>query len=1138
MKKLLIANRGEIAIRIGQTAKDMGYRTLAVYPEDDAGCLHVRKADESAQIAGVGARAYLDMEEVLNAARSTGATAIHPGYGFLSENADFAAAVEQAGLVFVGPTPEQLNTFGNKAGARALAAQLDVPLVPGTHQDTSLKQALAFRGEHPGKGIVIKAISGGGGRGMRIIETQEDIEKPYERCRSEAGLAFGDERVYVELLIPKARHIEVQILGDGRGQVIHLWERDCSAQRQNQKIIEIAPCPSLPEETRQALLHASVRMASHASYRGLGTFEFLVNADDPSEFYFIEANARLQVEHTVTEAVTGIDLVEQQIRVAEGATLDDLGLSEPPAYEGFAIQCRINMETPGKKGLFKPTGGAISAFETPTGPGIRVDTFAYRGYETSTRYDSLLAKLIVHSRQPSFAACVNKTLDALRDFCLEGFAVNTRFLSSLIDSEAFARSEITTRYIDQNLSTLVQEPSANKEPSANQEPSAHKEPSASQEPSARKSKSGLAGTRLNTSDPLAVLALGKSEVSVAQESVTTLSADIEGPAGSTPVPAPLQGTIIELQVREGQLVHQGQELIVMDAMKMEHVIQAPVSGEVLMVTAEPGDAILEDHPLLFIAEKAVSAGAAQQTIEQDMDYIRPDLQEALTRHGYKQDRNRQAAVARRRKTGHRTVRENIKDICDPGTFVEYGSLAIAAQRRRRTVQDLMENTPGDGMVTGIGSVNQDLFPGQDVQCIVMSYDYMVLAGTQGLQNHRKKDRMFELAGQLQLPVILIAEGGGGRPGDTDGAGIAGLDCLAFQLYGGLSGLVPRIGITTGRCFAGNAVLLGSSDLIIATEDSNIGIGGPAMIEGGGLGVFKPEEVGPMAVQVPNGVVDIAVRDEAEAVTAAKKLLSYFQGATQTWTCQDQRKLRFAVPENRLRVYDMREIIRTIADDDSVTELRREFGIGIMTCLVRIEGRPVGIFANNPVHLSGAIDSDAADKAARFIQLCDAFDIPIVSLVDCPGIMVGPEIEKTALVRHAARLFVISTSITVPLMSVVIRKGYGLGAQAMTGGGFKASTFTVTWPTGEFGGMGLEGAVKLGYRKELEAITDPQERLEEYEKRVALMYERGKAVNFATAFEIDEVIDPMATRQWIMAGLKSAPEPEPRAGKKKPFVDTW
>ncbi|MEK9749844.1 MAG: carboxyl transferase domain-containing protein, partial [Pseudomonadales bacterium] len=608
--------------------------------------------------------------------------------------------------------------------------------------------------------------------------------------------------------------------------------------------------------------------------------------------------------------------------------------------------------------------------------------------------------------------------------------------------------------------------------------------------------------------------------------------------GMLAVRAPLQGTVIEWLVKEGDEVFEGQQVAIMDAMKMEHVIQAPQSGTIETLNADLGAAIFENHPLVILAPGAVSVSATNTEEALDLDYIRPDLAEAYERHSFGLDENRPEAVAKRRKTNHRTARENLSDICDPGTFVEYGSLAIAAQRRRRTVDDLMRNTAGDGMVTGIGSVNSELFPDQNTQCVLMSYDYMVLAGTQGLQNHRKKDRMFEIAEKLKLPIILIAEGGGGRPGDTDGAGIAGLDCLAFQLYAEMSGLVPRIGITTGRCFAGNAVLLGCSDIVIATQDSNIGIGGPAMIEGGGLGIFTPDEVGPMSVQVPNGVVDIAVEDEFEAVQVAKKLLSYFQGPLTEWECDDQRKLRFSVPENRLRVYDIRDIIHLIADKDSVLELRPHFGIGMITAFIRVEGQPMGLIANDPIHLSGAIDSDGADKAARFMQLCDAFDLPIVSLVDCPGIMVGPEIEKTALVRHASRVFVTCTSLTVPLFAFVLRKGYGLGAQAMTGGGFKASAFTVTWPTGEFGGMGLEGAVKLGYRKELEAIEDTEERRLEYEKRVAQMYDRGKAVNFATAFEIDEVIDPKDTRHWIMAGFKSMPKPIPREGKKRPFIDTW
>jgi acetyl-CoA carboxylase carboxyltransferase component len=557
-----------------------------------------------------------------------------------------------------------------------------------------------------------------------------------------------------------------------------------------------------------------------------------------------------------------------------------------------------------------------------------------------------------------------------------------------------------------------------------------------------------------------------------------------------------------------------------------------------MLNCTPGDAVSEGHALLFIEPGEVIMQNAALVEALDPDLIRPDLAESNARHALGQDASRPEAVARRHGTHHRTARENLADLYDTDSFVEYGALTIAAQRRRRNVDDLMQNTPADGMVTGMGSVNGELFPGQETQCILMSYDYMVLAGTQGAQNHRKKDRMFELAETLKLPIILLAEGGGGRPGDTDGLGIAGLDCLAFSLYGKLSGLVPRIGITSGRCFAGNAALLGASDVVIATRDSNIGMGGPAMIEGGGLGIFTPDDIGPMDVQSANGVVDIVVDDEAQAMQVAKQYLSYFQGRLSTWEAPDQRKLRAIIPENRLRIYDIRELIQTLVDVDSLLELRAQFGLGMITAFARIEGRPVGIIANNPAFLSGAIDSDGADKAARFMQLCDAFDLPIVSLCDTPGIMVGPESEKTALVRHAARMFVTGSSITVPLFTIVLRKGYGLGAQAMAGGGFKASVFTVTWPTGEFGGMGLEGAVKLGYRKELAAIEDPDERAKAFEARVESMYQHGKAVNYATAFEIDDVIDPVASRHWIMAGLKATPAPVPREGKKRPCIDTW
>ncbi len=414
----------------------------------------------------------------------------------------------------------------------------------------------------------------------------------------------------------------------------------------------------------------------------------------------------------------------------------------------------------------------------------------------------------------------------------------------------------------------------------------------------------------------------------------------------------------------------------------------------------------------------------------------------------------------------------------------------------------------------------------------------MLAGTQGKKGHEKKDRMFKLAEQWRMPIVLFAEGGGGRGSDTDSIGVGSLQLDTFHRFARLSGLVPLVGITSGRCFAGNAVLLGCCDVVIATANSTIGMGGPAMIEGGGLGVYRPEEVGPMSVQVPNGVVDIAVEDEIEAVDVAKKYLSYFQGPLTEWTCPDQRKLRHAVPPNRLRAYDMRTVIETMADDGSFLEIRKGFGHGMITALIRIEGRPIGVVANNPLHLAGAIDSPAADKGARFMQLCDAHDIPLLFLCDTPGNMVGPEHEKTALVRHCCRSYLVGANVSVPTFTVVIRKAYGLGALGMAGGSFHASIFAISWPTGEFGGMGLEGQVKLGRRKELAAIEDPEERLKTYENYVAQMYERGKALNTASLFELDNVIDPADTRKWVIAGLNSVPPPSPRTGKKRPFVDGW
>jgi acetyl-CoA carboxylase carboxyltransferase component len=602
--------------------------------------------------------------------------------------------------------------------------------------------------------------------------------------------------------------------------------------------------------------------------------------------------------------------------------------------------------------------------------------------------------------------------------------------------------------------------------------------------------------------------------------------------------APLQGTVVLLPVPLGGAVSAGTVVVVLESMKMEHVVRSPVAGTLTYLDVDVGGLVADGTPLAVVEAGDAVDGAADGDEEVDLDRIRPDLAELLARRSLLSDAGRPHAVARRHAGGRRTARENIADLVDDGSFTEYGGFAIAAQRRRRDLDELIERTPADGLVGGTARVNGDRFDDEHARCAVVSYDYTVLAGTQGQQNHRKKDRLFELVERLRLPVVLFAEGGGGRPGDTDYAVITGLDTQAFALFGRLSGLVPLIGVASGRCFAGNAALLGCCDVIIATEGASIGMGGPAMIEGGGLGTYSPEEIGPLDVQVPNGVVDLVAADDAEAVDLARRYLSYFQGPDADWASADQRLLRSAVPEQRLRAYDIRALIDVLADVGSVLELRRGFGAGMVTALARIEGRPVGILANDPTHLGGAIDADGADKAARFLQLCDAHDLPVVSLCDTPGFMVGPDAERTGQVRHVSRMFVVGASMTVPFCTIVLRKGYGLGAQAMAGGSFRSPLFLVAWPSGELGGMGLEGAVRLGFRRELEAVEDADEREALFASMVDLAYAHGKALNVATAYEIDDVIDPAESRHRIVEALRASPPPPARTGKKRNCVDTW
>ncbi|MDR7269293.1 acetyl-CoA carboxylase carboxyltransferase component/biotin carboxyl carrier protein [Pelomonas saccharophila] len=886
---------------------------------------------------------------------------------------------------------------------------------------------------------------------MRAVLSVDELPAAFERCRSEAQSAFGVGGLYVERLMRGARHIEVQVIGDGQ-EVIALGERDCTLQRRFQKLVEMAPSPVLDEALRGRLVDAALRMAKAVGYRGLGTFEFLVDAAR-GDFVFIETNPRLQVEHTVTEEVTGLDLVQLQIEVAAGRRLADLGLDKPPTEQGFAIQWRINGEAGGWR---------LDRFDLPAGPGVRVDTHGLAGMAPSPHYDSLLAKLVV--RGARFEDALRRSQRALAETRIEGVTTNVGLLRRL--AGRLEPAELHTGWLEEHLTELL--------------------------PS------------IVEADPQQLR-------------------------------APTAGRLLQFSVAAGDVVAAGTELAVLEAMKMEHVLAAPRDGRVAALAVAPGQFVDAGQLLLTLEPANQARATASRAQALDPDGIRPDLQRLIERSAFTADAARPEAMARRHAQGLRSARENIADLCDAGSFIEYGALAVAAQSRRRTPEDLIANTPADGIVTGIGAVNGGDFGEEQSRTVVMAYDATVLAGTQGARNHAKTDRMLGIAAEQKLPLVLFAEGGGGRPGDTDVPVVAGLHVPTFASHAALSGQVPVVGIAAGRCFAGNAALLGCSDVIIATRASNIGMGGPAMVEGGGLGVFKAEQIGPASVQHGNGVIDLLVDDEAAAVAAARHYLSFFQGRMPQWTAPDTRALRSVVPENRLRVYDSRAALPALFDAASVLVLRSGFGAGIHTALARIEGRPVGVLASNPLHLGGAIDADAADKAARFMQLCNAHGLPIVSLIDTPGFMVGPDIEAQAQVRHVSRLFVTAGALRVPFFAVVLRKSYGLGAMALAAGGLHRPVFTVAWPTGEFGAMGLEGAVRLGYRKELEALPAGPQREALFQRLVAQQYSNGEALNLAATLEIDAVIDPAETRGWLARGLASAiirPLPNHR------FVDTW
>jgi acetyl/propionyl-CoA carboxylase alpha subunit/acetyl-CoA carboxylase carboxyltransferase component len=1048
MNSVLVANRGEVALRVVRAARRLGMRVVTVHTQDEASSPVVGAADDAVELSRTGAAAYLDGPGIIRAALDHGCDMVHPGYGFLSEDAVFAEACAVAGLTFVGPSVDTLQTFGDKVSARGAAAAAGLAVLPARDHIDSWTDAQAFMDSLGGAPIAIKARSGGGGRGIRMVEDPSQVREAFERCRSEATRVTGSGDVYVERCLAGARHVEVQVAGDGH-EVAVLGDRDCSLQSRQQKIIEIGPAPGLEEQVRRTMWDQARAIAEHVGYRGVGTVEFLVDRGS-GEAWFLEVNPRLQVEHGVTEETSHCDLVAAQLLLAQGLRLAESGLPSTPEIDGIAIEARVNLTSGG--------GRPITGLVLPSGPDLRVETHLREGMIVSESFDPLLAKVIVTRADGDLARAAERLTEVLGAVRIEGPRTNLATLGSLLSSGALHPDRLHTGLVEE-----------------------------------------LAGRPAH-----------------------------DGAHGV--VAASMSGTVIDVRARPGERVGPGATLVVIEAMKLEHAVTAPRESLVVDVMVAPGSTVAEGDEL-------VSLSPAEDGVSSEVSTTDEPVPESLRileqRRSLVADESRPDAVRRRHAAGRRTARENVHALLGGGAFHEYGALAVAAQRRRRPLEELEQETPADGIVTGLGTLETaEVDP---FEVAVIAHDYTVLAGTQGIQGHRKTERMLEVAVRRGSPVVVFAEGGGGRPGDTDNqARATGMDLGTFTAMARTNGRVPSVGIAAGRCFAGNAVLLGLCDLVIATDDANIGLGGPAMIEGGGMGRFSADEIGPAREQHANGVVDVLVEDEAQATEAARRFLGLLGGRSRNWEVADQDALRTVIPDQRRRSYDVRALVEVLCDRDSVLELRAGFGRSAFTALARIEGRPVGILANDVLHLGGAIDADAADKFARFLQLCDTHGLPVLSLCDTPGFMVGPESEQQAAVRHVTRMLVAAPNLWVPFMCVVTRRSYGLGGQAMAGGSYRVPDAIVAWPTGDIGAMGPEGAARLGYRKELESVPEGSQRDAEVRRLADEYQDQGRAINAASVFEIDDVIDPAQTRAWVIGVLGGASH---RTDRRR-LLDTW
>jgi acetyl/propionyl-CoA carboxylase alpha subunit/acetyl-CoA carboxylase carboxyltransferase component len=1070
--RILVANRGEIAIRIMRAAAELGLQTVAVHPDDDERSLHVLRADAAYRLRGQGASAYLDIDQVIEAARATGSTLIHPGYGFLSENAELARRCDRDGLTLVGPGPRVLDLFGDKGQARRLATEHDVPVLPGTTGATTLQQVQAFAAEHGA--VMLKAVAGGGGRGMRAVPAGGDIAEAFERCSSEAAQAFGIGDLYVERLLIRPRHIEVQVIGDGRGGVSHLWERDCSIQRQQQKVVEVAPSPNLAPQLRDQLLASALRLASAVGYRGLGTFEFLVLG---REFWFIEANPRLQVEHTITEEITGVDLVQAQIRIALGETLADLGLSEPPEIRGASIQARLNLETLSDEGLVIPGAGTLGTFVIPSGPGVRVDTFGYPGYTTSLRYDSLLAKVIV--RADDFPTAARRAYLAVSEFRVEGAPTNRALLQGVLKHPDFLRGNWNTGFIPDHLTELLQ--------------SDHRDRFFSAE-----SKSGDRGAAI---------------------------APPEVPAGLAVVLSPLPGTVLTVDVALGDRVAVGSRVAVLEAMKMEHVVRAESAGVVRAVLVAPGDTVPPGAGVVALEPADVSA--AEHAIPAGPDADRADWSAEVAEI----ERRRRAALAmggrervdRQHAAGRLTVRERVDAFADDGSFQEIGALTAFVNYSESGA--LVSEQPAN-FVAGTARVR-----GRKV--VVGADDFTVRGASGDGAVYAKQIFLERYAGDMRLPMIRLMEGasGGGSVKMVSDAGytyvpvLPGWDAVVDNLS-----LVPVVSACLGPTVGLGAARAVMSHLTIAVAGKGqVFTAGPPVVRGGTGEVLTPEQLGGADVHRHSGAVDRFVSSEREAFDVIRAFLGYLPDSVfelpPVIVNDDpvERRDEFllsAIPRNRREAYLAAPILDAIFDEGSVFPYAT-FGDSTITALARLDGHPVGVLAADPAQ-GATMSVEGATAVTRLVDLCETFHLPLVSLTDQAGVTIGLAAERRGTIRYGARAITAVYQARVPQAEIILRRVYGVGGAGIVNR--HATSRSWAWPSGDWGSLPAQGGIEAAFRAELAAASDPEAMIARIREHLAAV-----ASPFRTAerFGVQDLIDPRDSRRllcdWVRDAYRVLPE---------------